>query len=132
MWYIADLYFESVPAAEGEAGVYESCAVLLEAPTALDVVERARAWAVDHVAGSAAEFLGIAALWSLDDERPGDGTEIAGSFFDGAKDEVRRRIPHPSELSAVRLEGIDSRRPLRELLSPADVRRFERMHDDEE
>lgn len=132
MWYVADLLFENVPAAEPAPAIHETCFVLLEARSALDAVESARAWAAEHRAGSAAMFLGIRALWALGEERPGHGTEIGGHFFDGAKDPADLEIPHPTELSAVRFEGLDRRRPLGELLSPEAIRRFERLQGDDE
>jgi hypothetical protein len=105
-WYVVYLLFAQQPR-EGERSVkYESCQVLIEAPSALIAYDKGCVWAQSHVKDNNFHFLGIEHIHSLDDEQPVDGTEIGGSFFD-EEDVWERRgelAPEKSKIAAIMWE----------------------------
>jgi len=103
MWYIADLLFAQLPVPGEERVTCESCNVLLEAPSALDVYDKAATWAESHIEGTAFQFLGITHIHSLSDSQPNDGTEIGGQFFDDANVWERRDelIPDKNQIPVI-------------------------------
>ena len=121
MWYIADILFAKSQSEGEELTQLEGCNVLFEAKSAVHVCVKAVVWAKDHETDNDFKYVGISHIWSLDDDRPDDGTEIAGSFFEeknfwARKDEF---IPDPSEIPIIKMEE-NPDTPLGELV-PDDV-----------
>lgn len=105
-WYVVFLLFAQKPKKGKRVVKCESCQVLIEAPSALAAYDKGVAWAKSHIQGSKFHFLGIEHIHSLDDEKPEDGTEIGGIFFD-KKDVWERKdelIPEKSKISAIMWE----------------------------
>jgi hypothetical protein len=106
MWYRADLLFAQLPK-EGKLSVKcETCNVLFEASCAVEVYDKAVRWAAEHVDNSLFRFVGVENISDIGAEQPGDGTEIAGAFFDDEnvwerKDDL---IPEKNKLTAIMWE----------------------------
>jgi hypothetical protein len=132
MWYVAELLFAR-PKQEDEANVAcESSLVLLEAPTALEAYEKALRWAEEHENGEGRvfnfKFVGVQHLHSLDEEQPGDGSEIGGGFFE-SEDVWERRdelIPPRDEIPVIRFEAHPDS-PIQDLLSEEHQTRIRRV-----
>lgn len=102
-WYVVYLLFAQKPKKGKRAVKCKSCQVLIEAPSALVAYDKGIVWAQSHVEDSNFHLLGIEHIHSLDDEQPGDGTEIGGSFFN-KKDVWKRKdklIPEKSKIRAI-------------------------------
>ena len=103
MWYVADLLFAQLPMPGERRVACESCHVLFNASSALEVYDRSATWAESHIEGTPFHFVGVTHIRSLDDSQPTDGTEIGGQFFDDVdvwerKDEL---IPNRHEIPVV-------------------------------
>ena len=118
-WYVAVLSFV-VPSDEPLV-FNEVCEVLFEAPTASVAVAKAEAWAAAEPAAHALEYLGMTRLERVGGP-PDDGRVLITWPLELPRAELVAAVVHPTELLAVRLEGIDGQRPLRELLSDSQQR----------
>ena len=82
MWYVAYIRFVRKPESDATSIRSESCDVLLQAVNAEAAYEKAVAWSrdyeSDHLLGLS--FFGIEAITTIGEDRPDDGTELAGSF----------------------------------------------------
>ena len=118
MWYVADLLFAQRPT-EGRPFVCETCLVLLNAESARKAYDKAMQWGEDHVQGETGfEFVGIQHLYSLEEERPADGSEIGGHFFE-SEDIWEKRvelIPEIDDIPIIRFED-NPKTPIGELVS---------------
>ena len=106
MWYVADLLFAQLPAAGVRRVKCESCNVLFEGSSALEVYDKACSWAESHQDDSLFHFVGVEHIHSLDDDTPVDGTEIGGGFFDD-EDVWKRKnelIPEKGKIPAIMWE----------------------------
>lgn len=126
------LLFAAVkPEVEGEY-VCETCNVLLEAIDAEAAYKAAELWAKDNETENI-RFVGIEGLNYIQDDRPGHGDEVAGSFFDERNIWLRvpEFIPDKNKLSAIRFEGSDANRPIEELMDSQMKKRLKRVLDSE-
>lgn len=83
MWYRADLLFAQLPKDGKKSVKCESCNVLFKGSSAVEVYDKAVRWAEAHVReDSLFHFVGVEHISDIGEEMPGDGTEIAGAFFD--------------------------------------------------
>jgi hypothetical protein len=128
MWYLAEILFAEPPQRDRAEYQCESCDVVLQAVDALQAYQKAVAWGVSHAAEppAAMRLLGVSHLTTIGEEL-GDGTEIAGRFFQARSvcDRLDELIPPPTQLGATRWEeGGDE--PLGELLSPEQVAQLKR------
>ncbi len=106
MWYRTDLLFATEPKGDSPAVKCESCNVLFEAETALQAAAKAELWAERHIADSDFKFVGLENMTLLFADKPGDGTEIGGMFFED-RDVWERRselIPDKSDIPVIRFE----------------------------
>jgi hypothetical protein len=107
MWYRADLLFAQLPKEGKQSVKCETCNVLFKASSAVEAYDKAIRWATSHVEeDSLFQFLGVEHISDIGEEQPGDGTEIAGAFYDDEnvwerKDEL---IPEKSQIPAIMLE----------------------------
>ncbi|MBL8626179.1 MAG: hypothetical protein JNK64_32995 [Myxococcales bacterium] len=97
-WYVPRLLFAGP--GPGQAVERE---VLIAAPTALDAVARAAAWA-EALGPGGGEFVGFAGMAAADDERPDDGVEFGGWFREAPLADLRAKVAAPDDLAAVRAE----------------------------
>ena len=119
------------PESEGEY-VCETCNVLLDAENAEEAYKAAELWAKNRESENM-RFVGVEELSYIQDDRPGHGDEIAGSFFD-EKDiwsKVSELIPDKDELNAIRFEGFDADKPIGELMDSQMKKRLKRVFDSE-
>jgi len=120
MWYRADLLFATAPR-EGETTVYcESCNVLIEAAGPGEAYDKALRWADEHVQGMAVRLVGVDGMSELQEERPGDGTEVGGMYFEDENvwDRIDELIPPRESLPAFFRETEAYQRPLIESMGP--------------
>jgi len=106
MWYRTDLLFAK-PKADGTRTVQcESCNVLFEAHTAVEAIEKAERWAARHVDGSDFQLVGLENITSLFEDKPGDGTEIGGMYFEDEDVWERKAdlIPERSKIPVIQFE----------------------------
>src|SRR5262245_23046969 len=105
MWYLAEILFAEPPQPDRAEYQCESCDVMLEAVDALQAHQKAVAWGVCHAAEppAAMRLLGVSHLTTIGEEL-GDGTEIAGRFFQARSvwDRLDELIPPPTQLGAIR------------------------------
>lgn len=132
MWYVADLLFAQ-PKQEGKAAVTcEASQVLLEAPTAREAYAKAIRWAEQHENGEGGlfnfRFVGVEHLHSLEEERPGDGSEIGGGFYESPDVWERRDelIPQQSDIPVIRYEA-NPDSPIGELLTEEQQERIRKV-----
>jgi hypothetical protein len=102
-WYVVHLLFAQLPEVENQTVKCESCCVLFEALSAVAAYDKGLVWASSYMEGTLFHFVGIEHIHRLGDEKPGDGTEIDGSFFDDEdvwerKDEL---IPERNKIPAI-------------------------------
>jgi hypothetical protein len=128
MWYVVDLLFAQQPE-EGQFKVMcESCNVLFEAPSAVEACRKAMSWAKEHSEDAGFALVGIQHVQGLEEERPGDGSEIGGSFHEeidpwGRKAEL---IPNLREIPIFRWEG-NPDRPIKDLMTDEQVEFFKKI-----
>lgn len=117
-WYVAYLLFAQEIKIDGDRFKCESCDVLFEASSAVEVYNKALVWAEEHATDNLFKFLGVEHIHEIGDERPMDGTEIGGRFFDEENVWERRNeiIPQKHELRAVVLE-MNKDTPVGELMT---------------
>lgn len=103
MWYIAFLVFAQQPENSQSQVKCESCNVLFEAESALEVYDKALAWAKDYETENLFRFFGVEHIKEVGSERPTDGTELSGHFYDEENAWERRDelIPKKEEISAI-------------------------------
>jgi hypothetical protein len=103
MWYIAFLLFAQQPEKEQKQIKCESCNVLFEAESALEVYGKAVAWAEDYATNNLFKFVGVEHILTVGNERPTDGTELSGMFFDDDNVWERRDklIPKKEEIPPI-------------------------------
>jgi hypothetical protein len=102
-WYIAFLLFAQLPNDQKRSIKCESCKVLFEAESAIEVYDKSILWAEDYKANNLFKFVGVEHIHKIGDEYPKDGTEICGSLFDDEniwerKDEL---IPKKHKLTEI-------------------------------
>lgn len=127
MWYISYLLFASIqPESDGEY-VCETCNVLLEAKNLKEAYQAAELWAKEHETKNM-RFIGVEELNYVQDDRPGHGDEIAGSYFDEQDiwSKVVEMIPDKDKLQANRLEASDADKPVEELIDSQMKKRLKR------
>lgn len=130
MWYMSYLLFAAIyPESEGEY-VCETCNVLLEATNAEKAYKAAELWAKNRESENM-RFVGVEELSYIQDDRPGHGDEIAGSFFDEQDiwSRVSEFIPDKNKLNAIRFEGSDANTPIEELIDNQMKNRLKRAFD---
>jgi hypothetical protein len=103
MWYRADLLFAQLPKESKPSVKCESCNVLFKALSAVEAYDKAVRWAATHVEDSIFQFVGVEHIQHLGEERPGEGSEIAGAFFDDENVWERKNelIPEKSKIPAI-------------------------------
>lgn len=123
MWYVAHLLFAQEPKKGRRRLKCESCRVLFRAPSALKCYDRALAWAKIHERDGLFQFVGVQHISPLDDARPGDGSEIGGSFYDAFDvwQRLKSLIPEKRDIPIIRLEG-HRRTPVGKLMTPKQKR----------
>jgi hypothetical protein len=129
MWYRADLLF-ATPPREGEATVQcETCNVLIEGETHREAYDKALLWAAEHVRELAVRFVGVEGLSELDEERPGDGTEVGGMYYEDENvwERVDELIPPRERLAAFFSESEAYDRSLIESLGPEKAEALRRI-----
>lgn len=82
MWYIVDLLFATEKQNEQNKYVCETCNVLFKATSGLEAYKKGIIWAKKHIEDSNLQFVGIEYLREIQEEKPDDGDELAGSFFE--------------------------------------------------
>lgn len=107
--------------------VNEVCVVLFAAPTARAALTKAHAWGAEHAAPEGYVFLGLTRLEQVAGGEPRDGSELIAWPLDSSRAEALAHVLHPTELQAVRFEGLDGMRPLGALMTEAERRRFLRL-----
>jgi hypothetical protein len=119
MWYVAHLLFAQKPKKDRHRVKCETCQVLLRASSAIECYDRAVVWAKAHEDEGCFRFVGVQHINSLDEERPDDGTEVAGHFFDAYDvwQKVKKLIPNKRDIPAVMWESHRDA-PIRELITP--------------
>ena len=107
MWYVAHLLFAQKPEDGRRRVMCETCKVLFRTVSARKCYQRASGWARLHGKEGQFRFVGVQHITPLDDERPGDGSEIGGSFYDAMDvwQKVRSLIPQKQDIPIIRLEG---------------------------
>jgi len=132
MWYLSYLLFAAVQSESEREYVCETCNVLLEALNAEEAYQAAKLWAKEHETESM-RFVGVEELNYVQDDRPGHGDEIAGSFFDEQDiwSKVSEIIPDKDKLKAIRLEGPDANKPIGDLMNSQMKKRLKRVLDSE-
>ncbi|MEO0836382.1 MAG: hypothetical protein AAFY16_10435 [Cyanobacteria bacterium J06642_3] len=134
MWYMSYLLFAATkPELEGEY-VCETCNVLLEAKTAQEAYTAAKLWAKEKDCNNKSmRFVGVEELIYIQDDRPGHGDEIAGSYFDEQNiwSRVSEFIPEKDKLNAVRFEGLDGNKSIGEIIDDQIEKRLKRVLDSE-
>ena len=105
----------------------ETCNVLLEAKNAEEAYQAAELWAKEHETKNM-QFVGVEELNYVQDDRPGHGDEIAGSYFDEQDiwSKVAEIIPDKDKLKAIRLEGSDADKTVEELIDSQMKKRLKR------
>lgn len=128
MWYLAEILFAEPPQPGLDEYQCESCDVLLQAEPAVDAYRKAVAWGESHAAEpSVLRLLGVSHLTTVGEEL-GDGTEVAGQFFQEPEvwDRAGELVPPPDQLKAIQWErGRDT--PVGELLRPEQVAQLRRV-----
>ena len=106
MWYRVDLLFATRPRGESPTVKCESCNVLFEGESAQAACDKAEGWAARHIVDSDFEFLGVEDIALLFEDKPGDGTEIGGSYFEdeGVWDRKAELIPKREDIPVIRFE----------------------------
>jgi hypothetical protein len=119
MWYVAYLIFAQKPENKRRRFMCESCQVLFRASSALECYDRALTWAKHHEQEGAFRLVGVEHILSLDDEQPGDGSEIGGRFYEAFDvwKRVESLIPKKEEIPSIILEG-HPHTPFGELMTP--------------
>jgi hypothetical protein len=132
VWYVVEMLFAQERRSNEAKVVCEICDVLFETPSVLDAYRKAESWAEEHAKGGAFEFIGIQHVWSVDDDRPGDGTEIGGSVFEdnNPRDKRDELIPDPGEIPNIKFEA-NPNIPIKRLVSEAKVRQFKKVFREE-
>ena len=131
-WYVAYLLFAQETKLDEQRVKCESCDILFEASSAFEVYDKAVIWAEDYATDNLFKFVGVEHIREIGDERPTDGTEIGGSFFDDAnvwerKDEL---IPQKHELKAIILEQ-NKDTPVGELMSDEEKQNIKEIFGEE-
>jgi hypothetical protein len=123
MWYVAHLLFAQKPKKGKRRALCESCEILLRTSSALKCYNRALVWAKRHEQEGTFNFVGVQHIKPLDDERPDDGSEIGGDFFDAYDvwQRVKTLIPRKDEIPIVRLET-HKNTPIGKLMTPKQKR----------
>ncbi|MHC4641536.1 MAG: hypothetical protein ACYS32_07820 [Planctomycetota bacterium] len=132
MWYVVDILFAQ-PLRKDEATVQcESCDVLFEAPSALIAYDKAVKWAKENEKDNNFKYVGIHHLYSLEEEQPGDGSEIGGNFFEEEDlwERVDEFIPDPKEIRTIKGEE-NPDVPIGDLMSEEDTKRLEKLFGEE-
>ena len=128
MWYVVDILFGQKR--DGEQGeiMCETCNVLFEAPSAIDACRKAVPWSEEHVRDTEFHLIGIQHVRSLDDDRPGDGTEIGGKFFEERDPWGRREelIPDLNEIPTIKFEA-NPNTPVGELIPEETVHKAKKI-----
>ena len=78
-------------------------------------------------------FVGVEELSYIQDDRPGHGDEIVGSFFDEQNIWLRvsEFIPDKNKLNAIRFEGSNLNKSIEELVDSQMKKRLKRVFDAE-
>jgi hypothetical protein len=119
MWYVAHLLFAQKPKKGRRRVKCETCRVLLRAASALKCYDRALVWAKLHEGNGLFRLVGVRHIDSLDDEQPGDGSEIGGGIFDAYDvwKKVKTLIPNKRDIPAVMWET-HMNTPIGEMMTP--------------
>ena len=130
MRYTSYLLFAATKSEPTGEYVCETCNVLLEAKTAEEAYKAAELWAKDHESESM-KFVGIEELNYIQDDRPGHGDEVAGSFFDEQNiwSRISEFIPKKDKLNAIKFEGSNVNKPIRALIDDQTEKRLKRVFD---
>jgi hypothetical protein len=107
MWYVAHLLFAQKPGKGKKRVLCESCRVLFRAKSALKCHERALIWANRRKSIGNFHFIGVQHINPLDNERPNDGSEIGGSFYEAYNiwQRAKMLIPKRDKIPIVRFEA---------------------------
>ena len=129
---MSHLLFAAIKPEENGEYVCETCNVLLEASNAEEAYRAAELWSKEHESESM-KFVGVEWLSSIQEERPGHGDEIAGSYYDEQDiwSRVSEFIPEKETISAFRWEGSDADTPIGELMDDDMKKRLKRVLDSE-
>ena len=132
MWYVVDMLFAQRTKGKRVRVKCEVCNVLFEAPSALDACRKAMLWADEHSRDAGFYLVGIQHVRALDEECPGDGTEIGGHFFDeddpwGRKDQI---IPDLNEIPTVKFEA-NPNTPIKDLVSQSKIEKIKQVFGEE-
>lgn len=129
MWYRVDLLFAKKPAGDTRAVACESCNVLFEGNTALEACDKAEQWAERHVAGGDFQFVGMESITRLFEDKPGDGMEIGGSYFESEAVWERRAelIPDKNDIPVIRFEQ-NPDVPVRKLILEAQAKGLKEIY----
>jgi hypothetical protein len=106
MWYKAHLLFAQRPKKGRRRVLCESCHVLLRASSALKCYDRALTWGRRHEKEGDFRMVGVQHIKPLDDEMPGDGSEIGGCFYNALDiwKRVQKFVPKKCDIPIIRLE----------------------------
>jgi hypothetical protein len=131
MWYVVDIIFAQKTETDEGKTVCESCCVLFEAPSALAACQKAMPWAENHTTDSDLHLLGIQHVRDLL-EKPEDGSEIGGVFFEevdpwGRRDEL---IPDLGQTSIIKFEE-NRNTPIGRLMSEGQIDLFKKVFGEE-
>jgi hypothetical protein len=118
MWYIVFLVFAQEPKERQSRVKCESCNVLFEAESALEVYDKATIWAKEYERENNFKFFGVEHIKEVGSEQPTDGTELSGMFYDEENVWERRDelIPKKDEISAIVWEQ-NQNTPIGELMT---------------
>ena len=128
MWYLNYLLFAATePESKGEY-VCETCNILLEAATAEDTYQAAELWGKEYESENL-RFIGVEELNYIQEDQPGHGDEIAGSFFDEQDiwSRISKFVPPKNKLNAIRIEGSNANKPIGELIDDQMEKRLKRV-----
>ncbi len=132
MWYVVDILFAQPPREDEAIVQCESCDVLFEAPSALIAYDKAVKWAKEKERDDNFKYVGIHHLWFLEEEQPGDGSEIGGNFFEEENlwERVDEFIPDPKEIRTIKAEE-NPDVPIGDLMSEEDKDRLDQLFREE-
>lgn len=132
MWYVVDIIFAQSPREGTRVVQCESCNVLFEAPSAINACAKAARWGAKHEKDNSFHYVGIRHLWSLDEERPDDGTEIGGAFFEEVDfwDHLDRIIPDANTIPTIKMEE-NPQTPFKYLISEEAIVKLKRIFNEE-
>ena len=107
MWYVAHLLFAQRPEKGRRRVLCESCQVLLRASSALRCYDRALTWGRRHEKEGNFRLVGVQHIKPLDDEVPGDGSEIGGRFYNALDvwKRVQKHVPKKCDIPVIMWES---------------------------